>query len=58
MKKQYMNPLMEMIIIKPCVLLAGSNPDVNVNKYGSVAPNAVESRFYGGFLEEEEEEEF
>ena len=43
MKKEYINPKMEVVKINTMTLLAGSDPDVVVNTEGSVDAGSVEA---------------
>ena len=49
MKKTYLIPVMDVVAIRNCQVLAGSGPDVTVNSSddAEVSADKVESRFFG-----------
>ena len=53
MKKTYINPTMEVVKIATQQMLAASNPNVTLDKSGSVDADKVEGRF--GIFDEDEE---
>ena len=56
MKKQYINPSMDIVKIQPYLLQTVSDPKVGIGD-GIVEPGSVQSRRYRNFDDDEDEEE-